>query len=178
MASLALACPPGTVPWPGGPCQPTAAAADDATAFLKENMPNFDAPNAATYFDGGIVVPTVNLSLAARQTFPWAAAVPKDIFNDAVLPYASVNEARTNWRQLLWDKVASKMKEAGVTSLEDAANTLNSKMWGPGWLSSYSGKDKISFKSEQTPLIYDPMSTMMVTLLRCCITSLSSLLPS
>ena len=36
-----------------------------------------------------------------RQNFTWAATVPEEIWLDYVLPYASVNEARTDWRRLL-----------------------------------------------------------------------------
>merc|ERR1719510_1474808 len=74
-------------------------------------MPNFDKPNTATLFDGGIVIPTVNISLIARQKYPWAGNIPIEIYFDYVLPYASVNEARTNWRQLLWNKLSPQIDE-------------------------------------------------------------------
>ena len=46
-------------------------ARSDATDYLRLNMPAFDKPNAVTYFHDGIVVPTVELALTARQAFAW-----------------------------------------------------------------------------------------------------------
>lgn len=37
----------------------------------------------------GIFNYTVNKSLSSRQQFPWAASVPKYMFNEFVLPFAS-----------------------------------------------------------------------------------------
>ena len=41
-------------------------------------------------------------SLEARKTFPWAANVGSLLWQQSVLPYANVNEARTAWREVLW----------------------------------------------------------------------------
>ena len=158
-------CPEDTVLWFGETCKPINDAVLEATAFLQENMPSFDKANNETLFNGGIVIPTVNISLLARNTYIWAAKVPKDIFYDYVLPYASVNEARTNWRQLIWDKLTPEVNkyllsiDANVNNLfELIARFVNSKMWK---LLAPKNVDSIAFKSSQTPLIYDPMSTMM-----------------
>jgi hypothetical protein len=85
--------------------------------------------------------------------------VPANIFLDAVLPYAVVNEARTDWRQMLWDKLVPTMKNLTTTStsLEEAATILNDNIWK---LLSLDSSKSIVFRSESTPLIYDPMSTM------------------
>ena len=147
-------CPEGSITWPGEPCQPTAEAAVDATAFLSENLPSWDAINRATLFDGGIVLPTVNLSLTARTRSAWAASVPRDIFNDYVLPFASVNEARTDWREMFFPALMPVV--ANATNLTEAATLVNAHAWA---LFGKPGKP-IHFKSEQTPLIYDVMSTM------------------
>ena len=101
-ATASAPCPAGEVPWPDEPCQPARAAAAAASDFLRANLPAFDKPNEATLFNGGLVGPTVNLSLTARQRFGWAARVPRAVWQDAVLPYASANKARTDWRQLLY----------------------------------------------------------------------------
>merc|ERR1740130_1712122 len=61
----------------------------------------WDKPNEQTLFDGGVAQQAVTLALKARQQYNWAATVPRAIFRDAVLPYAVVNEARTDWRMLL-----------------------------------------------------------------------------
>ena len=160
-----ISCPENTVPWENGTCKPVRDAIEEATHFLEEYVPNFDKPNHATLFEDGIVIPTVNISLMARQNYPWAQIVPIDIFFDYVLPYASVNEARTNWRQLLWDKLSPEIEKLEINNdgdinsiLEAIARLVNSKMWR---LLAPSGVDSIIFKSSQTPLIYDPMSTML-----------------
>jgi hypothetical protein len=127
-------------------------------------MPAFDKPNEATLFDGGIVGPTVDLALKARQQYPWAAKVPTDVFFDAVLPYANVNEARSNWRPLLVQELSGLFNDTVATgtsslSLKEAALLINKHMWA--LLGAHNtSRDPIAFKSEQTPLVYDPMSTM------------------
>ena len=79
-----------------------ALAPEDALRYLREHMPAFDRPNEATLFDGGVAQRTVELALAARAEYPWAASVPLDVFYEGVLPYASVNEGRSNWRVGGW----------------------------------------------------------------------------
>ena len=95
-----VACPPNEVPWPsstgGIDCQNAKTAAAEALAFLETNAPTFDSSNIVSLSDG-VFRPTVNASLEARIKYSWAAAVPKEVFNDWVLPYASVNEARSDW---------------------------------------------------------------------------------
>eukprot|EP01062_Namystynia_karyoxenos_P035143 TRINITY_DN25774_c0_g1_i1.p2 TRINITY_DN25774_c0_g1~~TRINITY_DN25774_c0_g1_i1.p2 ORF type:complete len:316 (+),score=60.95 TRINITY_DN25774_c0_g1_i1:88-1035(+) len=159
-AAGAQQCPPGSIPWPAAAgavsCEAKADSAAKAKEFLRANAPPWDVDNAGTLFDGGIVDPTVDISLQARVKFPWAALVPRDIWEDGVLPYASVNEARSNWRALLWTLVPGLV--ANATSLEEAALSINRGLWT--LLGQKMGHDAIKFKSEQTPLVYDPMSTL------------------
>jgi hypothetical protein len=125
-----LDCPVDTVPFPDE-CVPTLEANLAATAFLWDNMPAFDQPNAKTYFDDGIVVPTVDISLSVKAnttTYPWAADVSRDLFFDYVLPYANVNEARTNWRALLSNKISPLV--ANSKTLRQAADAVNAGLWG------------------------------------------------
>ncbi|XP_066915543.1 uncharacterized protein [Clytia hemisphaerica] len=159
-------CPSTTVPWDNGNCKPISDAVKEATQFLQNQMPDFDKPNNATLFDGGIVEPTVNISLMARQIYPWAGSVPLDVYFDYVLPYANVNEARTNWRQILWDKLSPlaaqyfefRRKYIRSNIYEIMALFVNKQAWKE---LAPKGKESIVFKSSQTPLIYDPMSTML-----------------
>ena len=114
----------------------------------------------------GIFENTVNKSLSARQQFPWAAAVPKALFMSDVLPYAVTNEARTNWRDLLWGELAPLMSTGpGAptnSSLAAAATYLNLNMWSATALGKYNGNDvKVTFHGEMTPRVYDPMSTIL-----------------
>ena len=70
-----------------------------------------------------------------------------------VHPYSIVNEGRSNWRQLMTDKVLPLVANQTTTDLSEIAMLINSVMW------SQFGQE-IVFKSEQTPLIMDPMSTI------------------
>jgi len=161
--SILCSCPENTVPWSNGSCKPIQDATSEATEFLKKYMPEFDKPNEGTLFEGGIVIPTVNISLMARQKYPFAANVSIDLFFDYVLPYASVNEARTNWRQLLWDNLTPEIDQLQIdyndpNILKYIAIFLHSNIWK---ILAPKNSDSIVFKSSQTPLIYDPMSTML-----------------
>ena len=49
----------------------------------------------------GVASVGANATLSARQSNAWAAAVPRDVFRDYVLPYACANEPRTNWISLI-----------------------------------------------------------------------------
>jgi len=115
-------------------------------------MPPWDAVNAGT-LEPGILNVTVELALQARQSHAWAADVPWTVFKDWVLPYASTNEARTDWRRLFRTTLAPLVVNA--TSRKEAVQILNRQLW-----SALRPWGPIVFKSQQTPLIYDPMSTL------------------
>ena len=127
--SILSSCPDNTVPWSNGSCKPVEDAVFEATVFLKFYMPKFDKPFEATLFEGGIVIPTVNISLIARQKYNFAANVPIDLFFDYVLPYASVNEARTNWRQLIWDQLTPELDKHQIQSHPMADLFLSKVPW-------------------------------------------------
>ena len=172
-AGLAMAgCAAHTVPWPTADptkyaCQPETHAAGEAYLFLLNNMFPFDRGENQHSLVDGIFNYTVNKSLTARQEFPWAAAVPRALWETAVLPYASTNEARSNWRDLLWGTLAPLMKAAppptsALNATADAATYLNLNMWSSTALGKFNGKgNKITFHGEMTPRVYDPMSTIL-----------------
>ena len=88
-----------------------------------------------------------------------------------MLPYATTNEPRTNWRDVMWSVLHPLMAaqlmdgdemESGSTSLLAAAATrLNNKMWDATALGRFNGGKKIVFKGEMTPRVFDPMSTLL-----------------
>jgi len=106
----------------------------------------------------------VNMSLDARMNTtvtPWAQFVPKDIFNNFVLPYANLNEGRTNARALLAEALLTILQQNKATTFDDAISAVNGygdASFGSVWTAL--SKQKIYFKSSQTPLIYDPMSVI------------------
>ena len=92
------------------------AAAHRLRTFIKLNRPSIRTPTVdalvtSMYVPSGgleaahlaetIAAVALNISLANRMSLPWAALVPKDIWLDFVLPYATLNEARSNHRALL-----------------------------------------------------------------------------
>lgn len=169
-------CEPGSVPFPA-----TASASDPITydclsfttafaesmQYLRDNLALFDEINKGSLgfvtsdplaVNEGIANRGTNISLQVRSLYQWAAAVPKDIYLEYVLPFSNVNEARTNWRELLFPIVQKILTETGDDldkySTTNVVTAVNNALW-----TGAMGKD-IIFKSSQTPLIYDPMSVL------------------
>lgn len=85
------------------------SATDELSAgirFIKTYQPKFDVP----LISDARIAAEVKLALKARAEFPWAKATPWEIYANDVLPYAVVNEARDEWRQLFYDKFAPLVK--------------------------------------------------------------------
>lgn len=79
---------------------------------------------------------------------------------DYNLPYANVDEPRNNWRPFLLSKVAplvKSLKKNENATISDVVSAVNKGLWE---ILGAPGKP-IVFKSSQTPLIYDPMSTII-----------------
>lgn len=154
-----FACPLGTIPWPLNhtlDCQSLAEATKEANTFLKSNMPPWDVENLET-LEEGIVPPTINVSLTARDVYPWAETIPKDIWLNYVLPYANVNEPRNDWRDLFAKKLSPLVQNQTFEAddIASVASILNKELW-----SVLRPEGEIRFKGGQTPLIYDPMSVI------------------
>jgi hypothetical protein len=125
-------------------------------------MPSWDKANLGVVDD--LIVSTVNSSLTARMIHPWAASIPRDAFNNFVLPYASVNEGRSSWRTLFAPTLQPLLSNTPTTAtLAEVATTINDGMWTALSLHSKA----IVFKSEQTPAIFDPMSTIVFGFASC-----------
>ena len=177
MATFSSPCKADFVPFPTKSgdfeCVSNRIAYHRAMKYLEKNLPSFDQDNKCSLgfscntlrdsdpVDGlnvGLANYGVNISLAVRTMYPWAASVPEDIFLEYVLPYGNVNEARTNWRPLLLTAVQYVLKQTGkeIESLitTDVVEIVNNGVW------SAFGGETIVFKSSQTPLIYDPMSIL------------------
>jgi len=149
-------------------CIPKDRSYQSAYKFLLANLPSWDLSNAATLgfhnstgedvdgLEDGIATIGINSSLATKQNNLWAHDVPEDIFNEYVVPYAHVNEARNNWRLFLTNVVNEILEFESPVSVSDVVYLLNDNLWSSGVLGN-----KITFVSSQTPLIYDPMSTIV-----------------
>lgn len=171
-------CADGFIPFPRAEkgiyeCDSNIDAYNSAMQYLEYNLPSFDVPNKVTLgfnedqadavdgLDFGVANYGTNLSLSVRTQYKWAADVEKDIYNEYVLPYANVNEGRSNWRELLLSAVqeifsAYTVEEQDKWTVSDVVSIVNANLWSNN---TVLGKS-IVFKSSQTPLIYDSMSTL------------------
>ncbi len=92
--------------------------------FLTDNMPQTDLVSLKAEF----LLTHVAQSYQAMEHAPWASLVPKEIFLNDVLPYASLNEVRDNGRQQLREIAAPLVKDCKTPG--EAAQTLNQKLFG------------------------------------------------
>lgn len=66
----------------------------EGMAFLIAYMPEHDLKALSSEF----LLENVAVTYRARETFSWARELPDSLFFNDVLPYASLNETRDNWR--------------------------------------------------------------------------------
>ena len=90
-----------------------------AAWFIIDNMPPADRGEIGDEF----LMTNLDLALQARARFPWAKAVPEPIFLNDVLPYASVDEPREDWRSSFYPMAAALVKNCQTAT--EAAQTLN-----------------------------------------------------
>ena len=70
------------------------AGQKEGMAFLIAYMPERDLE----VLSSGFLLENVAIAYRARETFAWARELPDSLFFNDVLPYASLNENRDNWR--------------------------------------------------------------------------------
>lgn len=109
--------------------------------FLVGNMPKRDLQTLSADF----LLTNTRLAYEAWQKAPWAKSVPEDIFLNDILPYASINEQRDNWRSDFRKRFAPLVAKAKSTS--EAAVILNRTMFRKVGV-KYSTKRK---KADQSP---------------------------
>jgi len=95
----------------------------DGMQWLVQHMPAEDLQSLSADF----LIENVKLSYDAWERAPWHADVPEEIFFEAVLPYASVNERRERWRTKFMEEFTPLVNEASSTA--EAATTLNRKVF-------------------------------------------------
>lgn len=91
--------------------------------FLLENMP----PGDLETLPAGFLRENVSLAYEVAGKMPWGKIIPEDIFLNDVLPYASVNEQRDNWRQRLHDLCLPLVKDCRTPV--EAAQAINQKLF-------------------------------------------------
>jgi hypothetical protein len=77
-------------------------------AFLIVNMPQRDLEELSA----GFLKANIEYAYKARASFPWTMALPDSVFFNEVLPYASLNEHRDNWREEFFNLFYPYVKDA------------------------------------------------------------------
>lgn len=133
----------------------------------------------------GILNQTLYYSLQAKMLYPWTDSIPRSIYMEYVVPYAVVNEPRTDHRPLLVEKLRELLKEyerpketndkLGARSrstkqrqqqdtqiqMKQAVKTINTHLWSIFGKRDADGKSQpIVFQKGLTPRIYDPLSVI------------------
>jgi len=96
----------------------------DSMQFLIDHMPPVDLASLKAEFLLGHVAQAHE----AMAQAPWASLVPKDIFLNDVLPYASLNETRDQGRPKLRELAAPLVKDCRTPG--EAAHVLNQQLFG------------------------------------------------
>ncbi|MFG0251472.1 MAG: transglutaminase domain-containing protein [Phycisphaerales bacterium JB038] len=97
-------------------------AGREAAEFLRAHRPKRDRDLPLE-----LLVENLDYALRARSEFPWAAAVPQDLFHNDVLPYAVFDETREAWRASLYE--IAKEIVADCTTATEAAQALNQHLF-------------------------------------------------
>lgn len=87
--------------------------------FLVENMPDDDLKR----LEPDYVLRNVTLAHKARAETLWAKEIPEELFLEQVLPYASINERRDDWRQQFFDKFMPMVRD--LKTAQEAVEKLN-----------------------------------------------------
>jgi hypothetical protein len=99
------------------------AAQQEGVRFLVENMPDRDLRTLSAHY----LLENTALAYEALERAPWKARIPKELFLNDVLPYASLTEKRDGSRAYLRGKAAPLV--AGCTSPAEAAQRLNKELF-------------------------------------------------
>ena len=91
----------------------------ESMAYLIAYMPDRDLTSLSSDF----LLTNVRLAHEARERFPWAKALPDSIFLNEVLPYASLNEERDEWRADFYRRFAPYV--ANCKTLREAIDSIN-----------------------------------------------------
>ncbi len=91
--------------------------------FLIENMPERDLKSLKSDY----LLENCRLAYQAWREAPWKDKIPKEIFLNDILPYASINEQRDDWRKDFFERFGPLVKDAKSPS--QAATILNQKVF-------------------------------------------------
>ncbi|MBA62353.1 MAG: polyhydroxyalkanoate depolymerase [Planctomycetaceae bacterium] len=91
--------------------------------FLIRYMPGRDLTTLKAEF----LLKNVKLAYHAWESSPWHRQIPKDVFLNDILPYASISETREDWRSDFFKRFADLVKDAKTPG--EAAALLNNNVF-------------------------------------------------
>ena len=94
-----------------------------AMEWLISHMPESDLQNLSSEY----LKTNSEYAFKAKNRFKWAKNVPDEIFLNYILPYASLNERRDEWREDFFYKFSPLVKDAN--SAYEAAAILNNEIF-------------------------------------------------
>src|SRR5690606_38657095 len=94
----------------------------DGMEFLIANMPAPDLESLTADF----LLENVNLAYEVMDEVPWGRSIPRELFLNDVLPYASVTERRDPWRKEFRERFLPVVKDCRTAG--EAAQLLNQKI--------------------------------------------------
>jgi predicted esterase len=95
----------------------------ESAEFLVVNMPLRDLKSLKADF----LLAEIQLAHKTLAEVPWGTQIPKEIFLNNILPYASINERRDPWRKDFRERFAALVE--GATTPSQAAAMLNQKLF-------------------------------------------------
>ena len=103
-----------------------------------------------------LLTSNVKLAYKARETFPWAKEVPLPVFYNEVLPYASMDETREDWRPAFYDMLYPLVKD--LTDIHQAVDTINK---------SLRGLVKVEYNTKRKKPNQSPSESMKISMASC-----------
>lgn len=91
--------------------------------WMLEHMPASDLES----LDAGFLLENIRLARDAWESAPWHDQVDLELYRDAILPYACVNETRERWRRELRETAGALIGDS--TTISQAATTLNQTLF-------------------------------------------------
>ena len=91
--------------------------------WMLEHMPQNDLES----LDSEFLLENIRLARQAWQSAPWHEQVDLELYRDAILPYACVNETRERWRAEMRERIGALVADSDTIS--EAATTLNQKLF-------------------------------------------------
>ncbi|HEX7260881.1 MAG TPA: transglutaminase domain-containing protein, partial [Luteolibacter sp.] len=94
----------------------------EAGKFLLEHLPAADGESLTV----GLFRENLEEAFAAREKYPWAKALDRELFFNEVLPHAVVNETRDPWRKQLRELFDPLLADS--RNVRDAATVIGSRI--------------------------------------------------